>query len=266
MHATIEGDNPFGHDRYGFAWQQVPADGAAHLDFGCGDGSFLAALKAKGISRLVGVDADRDAVVRAEERDGALEIHHIGRERALPFADQEFSSVTMMDVLEHVHKQGTVLDEVSRVLRDDGILIVTVPGRHVLSFLDLGNLKFRFPRLHRWHYCRTHSTDEYERRYEHNPDGLVGDVSAEKRWHEHFSRRGLERLLNEHGFSVTRFDGTGCFLRVLKIARIAVGYFGPLQRAIEKLMAWDARRFGSANLFCVARKTVRAHQVHACES
>lgn len=258
MRTEIEADNPFRHDRYGFAWQHVPAGSAAHLDFGCGDGSFLAALTAKGIERLVGVDADRDAVDRAVERDGKLEIRHIDRTVPLPFADREFSSITLMDVLEHIHEQGALLDELNRVLRHDGSLIITVPGRHAFSFLDMGNLKFRVPRLHRWHYCRARPRDEYERRYVSNPDGLVGDVSARKRWHEHFSRRGLERLLTDHGFAAMQFDGAGLFMRILKIARLALGRCGPLRRAIDKMMAWDARRFESANLFCVAHKHARS--------
>lgn len=260
MRTEIEADNPFRHDRYGFGWQHVPAAGVAHLDFGCGDGSFLATLAGKHIGRLVGVDADRDAADRAMERDGELEIRHIDRTGPLPFADREFSSITLMDVLEHVHEQGALLDELNRLLRDDGTLIVTVPGRHAFSFLDIGNLKFRFPRLHRWHYCRAHSRDEYERRYVTNPDGLVGDVSAKKRWHEHFSQRRLERLLTDHGFAVTQFDGAGFFVRILKIARIVLGRCGPLRRAIDKMMARDARRFESANLFCVAQKPARSAQ------
>ena len=44
MHTRIEMDNPYGYDRYGFAWEHVPAGGAAHLDYGCGDGRFLVGL------------------------------------------------------------------------------------------------------------------------------------------------------------------------------------------------------------------------------
>jgi SAM-dependent methyltransferase len=259
VHTEITGDNPFGYDRYGFAWQHVAAGGAAHLDFGCGDGRFLAALQSKGIGRLVGLDGSAEAVQRARERFPGLDVGHLRGTIPLPFADREFSSVSLMDVLEHVAEQEALLRELGRVLQDDGMLIITVPGRHVFSFLDLGNLKFRFPRLHRWYYCRRHSAPEYERRYVHNPDGLVGDISARKRWHEHFDRRGLERLLYRSGLAVVEFDGAGFFLRILRTMEMTVGRFRPLHSLIRKVMAWDARRFQSANLFCVARKcTVRA--------
>ena len=47
--------------------------------------------------------------------------------------------------------------------------VVTVPRRHVFSVLDLGNLKFRFPRLHRRWYVWRHGEAGYEHRYGDNP-------------------------------------------------------------------------------------------------
>jgi SAM-dependent methyltransferase len=255
MHTTIEANNPFGCDRYGFAWEHVPTNGATHLDFGCGDGRLLAALKRKGKEHLVGVEVSAEAVTQAARRSEELEIRHIRHTVPLPFADGAFCGISLLDVLEHVDEQGALLEELHRVLDDDGTLIVTVPGRYAFSFLDMGNFKFRFPRLHRWYYCRTHSPEEYEHRYVAHPDGLVGDVSAQKRWHEHFSRRALAELLSRYGFSVVQFDGAGFFVRILKMAEILLGRIGPLRSAISTLIAWDARCFASANLFCVARKS-----------
>ena len=255
MKTRIEPDNPFGYDRYGFAWQHVPAGGAAHLDFGCGDGRFLAALASKGCGRLVGVDISREAVEQARQRCGGAEIVHLMQVAPLPFPDGTFSSTSLMDVLEHVYEQDALLGELQRVLQAGGTLIVTVPRRHVFSFLDVGNLKFRFPKLHRWCYCRRHTRAEYERRYLANPDGLVGDVSAQKRWHEHFTQPRLAEMLSRNGFEAVAFDGAGFFLRILKPVDLLFRRLGPARRALSKLRARDARLFSSANLFCVARKT-----------
>ncbi|GAG01110.1 unnamed protein product, partial [marine sediment metagenome] len=191
MKTEISPENPYSYNRYGFAWQCVPEGGAAHLDFGCYDGAFLRSLKEKGIARLFGVDISHEAVCKAHHQFPELEIIHISETVPLPFEDGLFTSITILDVIEHVYEQGALLDELNRVLKDNGTLIVTVPGQHLFSFLDIGNLKFRFPRLHRWYYCRKHSREEYECRYVSNPDGLVGDISAKKHWHEHFSRAKL---------------------------------------------------------------------------
>jgi SAM-dependent methyltransferase len=254
MKTQIEPGNPFGYDRYGFAWQHIPAGQADHLDFGCGDGRFLAALEHKGCQRLVGVDIGREAVEQARQRCSSAEIVHLKQAAPLPFPDSTFSSVSLLDVLEHVHEQGVLLGDLHRVLQDDGLLIVTVPRRHPFSFLDLGNVKFRFPRLHRWCYRWSHSLQEYEQRYVANPDGLVGDVSAQKRWHEHFTRKGLTELLHRNGFETVEFDGAGFFMRILKLADLLFRRLGPVRGVVYKMRAWDARLFASANLFCVARK------------
>jgi len=260
MHTKITPENPNGYDRYGFAWQNVPEGSTVHLDFGCYDGAFLATLKSKGIPRLVGVDISKDAVRKAHERFGDLEIMHISKTVPLPFEDAEFTSITVLDVLEHVDEQSALLDELNRVLKNNGTLIVTVPGRHFFSFLDTGNLKFRFPRLHRWYYCWKHSKAQYEHRYVSNPDGLVGDICAEKGWHEHFSRVGLEKLLKSCGFNVVEFDGTGLFSRVIKNLSFLLASFKPLKTLLKRIEAFDAKSFESTNLFCVAKKQQKNEQ------
>jgi len=254
MRTRISPENPYRYDRWGFAWECVEAGGLAHLDFGCNDGKFLNTLKEKNIWRLVGVDVSAEAIDRGKHRFGDLEIMHISQATVLPFDDRVFDSITIMDVLEHVSRQSELLVELNRVLKDDGRLIVTVPGRHIFSFLDMGNFKFRFPRLHKWYYRLGHSSEEYERRYVSNPDGLVGDISAEKRWHEHFSRRKLSDLLERGGFTVVSFDGTGFFRRLITPAEHFLRRLKPLMKVIRRLRDIDARSFESANLFCVAEK------------
>jgi SAM-dependent methyltransferase len=247
--------NPHGYDRHGFAWEHVLNGGEAYLDFGCYEGAFLHSLGGKGIAWLVGVEISRDAVATAHRRFPGLEVIHISKGVPLPFAAGTFSSIAVLDVIEHVHEQTALLDELNRVLQGGGPLIVTVPGRHVFSVLDLGKLKFRFPRLHRWFYLRDHPVEEYERRYLCNPDGLIGDISAEKRWHEHFSMSGLDRLLRRSGFDAVEFDGAGFFERLISPFDLALQRIGPVRRLLRRLVPRDARWFASANLFCVARRS-----------
>ncbi|UCF44271.1 MAG: class I SAM-dependent methyltransferase [Planctomycetota bacterium] len=254
MHARISSDNPYGYDRWGFAWEYVPWGGAAHLDFGCHKGAFLSALKPKGIRRLVGVDVSEEAVHEGRRLFPDLEIIKIHEAGDLPFDDRTFDSVSMLDVLEHVYDQVEVLAELNRVLKDEGRLVITVPGQHLFSFLDMGNYKFRFPRLHRWYYCLRHSQEDYEYRYVSNPDGLIGDISAKKRWHEHFGREKLKRVLREAGFGVIDFDGTGFFARVIGSGSYLVGWIKPARNVLAWLGQLDSRLFESTNLFCVAEK------------
>jgi len=254
MQTPLSPDNPHGPGRHGFAWEHVPGASAAHLDFGCGNGAFLASLRPKGIRRLAGVDASSEAVARAHERFPDLDIHRVGPGEALPFEDRAFASITMLDVLEHVYEQSQTLRDLVRVLADGGPLVVTVPQRYLFSCLDAGNLKFRFPRLHHRLFRLRHSEEEYVCRYASNPDGLIGDVSARKAWHEHFSPAGLAELLGSVGLQPMVWDGSGFFLRPLAPLVAALGAVPGLRRAGRAIERSDARAFRSMNLFCVARK------------
>ena len=256
MHTKISPDNPYRYNRWCFAWEYVPSQVSAHLDFGCNKGDFLNSLKAKNIARLVGVDISEDAVRQGQLLFPELEIIKIKNASQFPFDDASFDSITILDVLEHVYEQGELLTELNRLLKHKGRLVVTVPGRHLFSFLDMGNLKFRFPRLHRWYYCLKHTQEEYERRYVANPNGLIGDISSKKRWHEHFSRAKLHKLLKEAGFDVIDFDGTGFFSRVIGNVGYILKWLKPVNKVLGKLQHFDNRLYESTNLFCAAEKSL----------
>lgn len=254
MRTRLGEQNPFEPGRAAFAWEHVPAGSDAHLDFGCYEGVFLDSLRAKGVRRLVGVDASSEAVERGRIRFPQIELVHMTQTIPVPFPNGAFSSVSLMDVIEHVDDQVGLLRELHRVLRSDGILIITVPGQYALSFLDMGNFKFRFPRLHRWYYSARHSRGEYERRYISNPDGLMGDISAKKGWHEHFSREKLGNLLRQGGFVPDNFDGSNFWNRFLVFPELGLRWLPPARGLFRGLKNVDARWFASSNLFCVARK------------
>lgn len=189
-----------------------------------------------------------------EHVPAGAELVHIRRTVPLPFGAGGFSSASLLDVLEHVHEQRALLGEICRVVVPGGVVIVTVPRQHLFSFLDVGNFKFLFPRLHRWHDCRRHSREEYHQRHVADPDGLIGDISARKRWHEHFTPARLERLLRASGLSVVRFDGAGLLRRPIEVLGCLVGRFAGARRVLARLAEWDDRRYEWANLFCLARK------------
>ncbi len=259
--------NPHTALRFAYAWEQIPPDTAGHLDVGCFDGEFLASLQSRRIGRLVGADASSAALTKAREMHPQCEFVHLSPpEGDLPFADESFTSVSLLEVIEHVADQKHLLGEVHRVLAPGGVLLVSVPGKHLFSFLDVGNLKFRFPHLHRWFYVRKHGREEYHRRYVDNPEGLVGDISMKKRWHEHFRSDGLKQLLRSSGFEVRDLDGAGFFWRLILGSGIALNQlrFVPASQALKAALAkayqWDNTLGSVANLFCQAVKPARSHR------
>jgi SAM-dependent methyltransferase len=113
--------------RYHFAAQAVA--GKAVLDAGCGIGYGIEILAAGGASTVSGVDLDAAAIATAEERYGELAETVVEADlRELPFDAESFDVVVCLEALEHVDGAGEALTELSRVLRPDGILIVSSPN------------------------------------------------------------------------------------------------------------------------------------------
>jgi SAM-dependent methyltransferase len=244
MKTALSPDNPFrtGELNWAYGFEFIE-DGARVLDYGCFDGTFLRRLKRVKPIEAFGVDKNRDAL--ATVRDLSV----LPIDSGIPFADEFFDVVTMFEVLEHVHDQLSVLQEIWRVLKKNGILIVSVPRKHLFSFLDDGNLKYVFPRLHRFWYVRKHGEEAYRYRYVDNPYGLIGDVEKEKAWHQHFRDLELKALMGQAGFAVADTDGSGAF----GLLMVFLGVFLKI-RLPKRLWDWQNRRFAAQKLFCVARK------------
>src|SRR5690606_10729068 len=133
-----------------------------------------------------------------------------------------------------------------------GHLLVAVPGKHLFSFLDLGNFKFVFPTFHKWAYTRFKSPEEYRRRYVECANGLFGDIEVAKMWHEHFSVAELSLLLEKCGFQVIRHDGTGFFRRVIYVGMVMMP--SPLRRVGKWFVDLDSKYFSQAELVVLAQK------------
>ena len=90
------------------------------LDFGCGIGDFLSVMP-----NSTGVDINKYCVDYCNEKD--LSAFHI-KDSIIPFPDNTFDSVILDNVYEHLSDTNSVMVEVIRVLKSNGIVIVGVPG------------------------------------------------------------------------------------------------------------------------------------------
>ncbi len=94
------------------------------LDLGCGCGD-MGRWKPSPSIVVYGVDKNPPLVAAASayEKTQALDLD----QGALPFADNFFDAAVAKDILEHLLNPGTLLQDVRRVLRLDGRLLVSVP-------------------------------------------------------------------------------------------------------------------------------------------
>jgi 2-polyprenyl-3-methyl-5-hydroxy-6-metoxy-1,4-benzoquinol methylase len=99
------------------------------LDLGCGAGEVLWAFKRLGFSHLSGCDTSAEQVAIAQHVVPGVEQQDVFvclKNRR----DESIDVVTLFDVIEHLTKQQTfdLLEEVKRVLKTRGILIVHCPN------------------------------------------------------------------------------------------------------------------------------------------
>jgi len=99
------------------------------LDLGCGAGHLAKSLLDRRMN-VVAFDLDLEALQRAERRYDGPMIR--GNAVLLPLDSGVFDIVVCSDLLEHVHDDIGVLDEIHRVLRPRARLILTVPAMHSL--------------------------------------------------------------------------------------------------------------------------------------
>ena len=99
------------------------------LDAACGEGYGTAMLAAAGATEAVGVDIDAPTVAHAAERypGGNFSVADV---TSLPFEDRRFDLVVSFETIEHVSKPERALDELRRVLADDGLLLISTPNKH----------------------------------------------------------------------------------------------------------------------------------------
>ena len=97
------------------------------LNVGCGTGGFNVAAAARG-ARVVGVDADSDAIaICALRREAGVGFARAASE-ALPFADGAFDLVHCFSVIEHVASVTATIREMVRVTRRGGAIYVHTPN------------------------------------------------------------------------------------------------------------------------------------------
>lgn len=108
--------------------------GKAVLEIGCGDGDFAVALAERG-ARIPAIDASADMIIAAGKRvaDRNVDVDfRVATAQDLLHDDGKFDIVIAMTILCFVKDAGPVFQEVARVLRPGGRLIIGELGKRSL--------------------------------------------------------------------------------------------------------------------------------------
>lgn len=145
------------------------------LDIGCSTGSFLRIARDAGWE-VYGIEIDTNKVAHAKDEYGLnVQAKELMETK---FPDKYFDAITLFDSLEHMLNPLNTLNEISRILKQSGILILTTP-----------NVSGLLPRLTYTLFARTIGVWEHP-----TPPAHLYQ----------FSKRTVERLLERAGYKVIK--------------------------------------------------------------
>lgn len=146
-------------NRYLTAKQYVA--GKRVLDIACGEGYGSKLMKDWGAASVVGVDVSDEALAVANRyfsADGITFLNHTAEE--LPFDNDSFDVVVSFETIEHLDHPEKFLQEIARVVKFDGVALVSCPNdpyyskndpafsnpfhKHAFNFFEFKELSERY--------------------------------------------------------------------------------------------------------------------------
>lgn len=94
------------------------------LDIGCGTGEFLNTCKENGWN-ITGIESSEIARKNAKQK---YNIVPLPQEKLFEIDEKKFNVITLWHVLEHVHQLYKTIEQINKILVDDGVLIIAVPN------------------------------------------------------------------------------------------------------------------------------------------
>ncbi|MDT9582978.1 glycosyltransferase [Stenotrophomonas indicatrix] len=117
-----------------YAWCLPLVAGKDVLDVASGEG-YGSAMLAGGARSVRGVDISPEAVAHAAERYADVSnLRYLqGSAAAIPLPDDSVDVVVSFETIEHLYEQEEMMSEIRRVLRPDGVMVMSSPNKEVYS-------------------------------------------------------------------------------------------------------------------------------------
>lgn len=171
------------------------------LDCGCGDG--IQAEKIIKINEVIGVDLSTIRIKRAKAKGLSAIVADLYK---LPFKKDIFDIVVFGEVIEHLTEPQKAIEEINRVLKPKGHLIMDTPSRSNIIDMTLHPLMqigFIKSILKKVHIKRLREKNLYDKIVNW---GLYVDLTHVR----FYDAPSLKKLLNISGFNIIKVRGAPC--------------------------------------------------------
>lgn len=112
------------------------------LDIASGEG-YGSNLMANQAKFVYGVDIDEETVIKAKEKYRKENLQfQVGRADLIPIPDNSIDVVVSFETIEHHDQHQEMMHEIKRVLKKEGVLIISTPDK--LFYTDKRNFKNQF--------------------------------------------------------------------------------------------------------------------------
>jgi len=155
------------------------------LDLGCGDGDYSLMLKNLGFE-VMAADLDEGRFKHKNE----IRFQKCDLTQKLAFIDYSFDYILLLEVIEHLKNPYSVMQELNRVIKDSGILILSTPN--ILSLKS----RFRFLFEGTFRYFREPPIDQAL-----NPKEAIFNLHIYP-----YRFQELEYLLWQNGFKIEKIS------------------------------------------------------------
>lgn len=133
------------------------------IEIGCGAGHILERIPN---GKLYGIDISDIQIERAKQRlGGRVELAKSPGEKT-PFENKFFDKILCSEVIEHVLDPSPLLIEMKRILKDDGVLSLSIPNENLINFakkvlFTFGLKRIIAPKKSEWDLASKDNLDEW---------------------------------------------------------------------------------------------------------
>lgn len=147
------------------------------LDIGCYDGTLLSLIKNRN-NNFYGIEASDWGARKSKEKGIEVKQYFFDGENRLPYENNFFDIISAGEIIEHIYNTDFFLEEIERILKTGGKLLVSTP-----NIASLGRRLLLF-----WGF---------------NPIIEVSPNEPESSGHiRYFTFQSLQRLLEKHNFKI----------------------------------------------------------------